>query len=109
VSAFRDTQTKDGWRLRAADLNDIDGLHVLGANPLVFDTFPMESRRIRNLSRAGLQRVLLPQERRGSVCGFWKMIRRGTPVVSSYDRIHPRDPQKLPTSWTLAIGDRDLP
>jgi ribosomal-protein-alanine N-acetyltransferase len=36
VSAFRDTQTKDGWRLRAANLNDIDGLHALGANPLVY-------------------------------------------------------------------------
>ena len=36
MSAFRDTQTKDGWRLRAADLNDIEGLHALGANPLVY-------------------------------------------------------------------------
>ena len=36
MSAFSDTQTKDGWRLRAAELNDIDGLHALGANPLVY-------------------------------------------------------------------------
>jgi ribosomal-protein-alanine N-acetyltransferase len=36
VSAFRDTQTKDSWRLRAADLNDIDGLHALAGNPLVY-------------------------------------------------------------------------
>jgi [ribosomal protein S5]-alanine N-acetyltransferase len=36
VSGIRDTQTKDGWRLRAADLNDIDGLHALAASPLVY-------------------------------------------------------------------------
>jgi len=36
VSAIRDTQTEDGWRLRAADLNDIDGLHALAASPLVY-------------------------------------------------------------------------
>jgi ribosomal-protein-alanine N-acetyltransferase len=36
VSAIRDTQTEDGWRLRAADLNDIDGLHALAANPLIY-------------------------------------------------------------------------
>ena len=36
MSAIRDTQTKDGWRLRAADSNDIDGLHALAASPLVY-------------------------------------------------------------------------
>jgi [ribosomal protein S5]-alanine N-acetyltransferase len=36
VSAIRDTQTKDDWHLRAADLNDIDGLHGLAASPLVY-------------------------------------------------------------------------
>jgi len=36
VNAIRDAQTKDGWRLRAADLNDIDGLHALASNPLVY-------------------------------------------------------------------------
>jgi Acetyltransferase (GNAT) domain len=35
VSAIRDAQTKDGWRLRPADLIDIDGLHALAASPLV--------------------------------------------------------------------------
>jgi RimJ/RimL family protein N-acetyltransferase len=36
VSAIRDVQTKDGWRLRPADLNDIDGLHALESIPLVY-------------------------------------------------------------------------
>ena len=36
VSAIRDKQTQDGWRLRRADLNDIGGLHALAANPLVY-------------------------------------------------------------------------
>jgi RimJ/RimL family protein N-acetyltransferase len=36
VRAIRDTQTEDGWRLRAAELNDIDGLHALAASPLVY-------------------------------------------------------------------------
>jgi RimJ/RimL family protein N-acetyltransferase len=36
VSAIRDAQTKDGWRLRPADLIDIDGLHALAASPLVY-------------------------------------------------------------------------
>src|ERR1700736_683049 len=71
------------------------------------DTFSMEPRRIRNISRAGLHRVLPTQERRGSVCGSWKMFPRDTPVVWSYDPIHPPDPQNSPTYWTLAIGDRD--
>src|SRR6266403_4641931 len=67
------------------------------------DTFSMEPRRIRNISRAGLHRVLPTQERWGSVCGSWKMFPRHTPVVSSYDPIHPPDPQNSPTYWTLAI------
>ena len=36
MSAIREAQTKDGWRLRAADLKDIDGLHSLAASPLVY-------------------------------------------------------------------------
>jgi len=36
VSGIRDVQTKDDWRLRAADLNDIDGLHSLASIPLVY-------------------------------------------------------------------------
>ena len=36
MSTIRETQTKDRWRLRAADLNDIDGLHALAASPLVY-------------------------------------------------------------------------
>jgi ribosomal-protein-alanine N-acetyltransferase len=36
VSVIRDPETKDGWRLRAASLNDIDGLHALAAIPLVY-------------------------------------------------------------------------
>ena len=107
--AIRDAQTKDGWRLRAADLNDIDGLHALAASPLVYRYLFDGARRIRNISRAGLHRVLPTQERRGSVCGSWKMFPRDTPVVSSCDPIHPPDPQNSPTYWTLAIGDRDLP
>ena len=30
------TAAKHGWRLRSADLNDIDGLHALESNPLVY-------------------------------------------------------------------------
>ena len=36
VSSIHNAQTKDGWRLRAADLNDIDGLYALAASPLVY-------------------------------------------------------------------------
>jgi [ribosomal protein S5]-alanine N-acetyltransferase len=36
VSAIPDTQAHDGWWLRAADLNDIDGLHALESIPLVY-------------------------------------------------------------------------
>jgi len=36
VIPIRDAQTKDGWRLRAADLNDIDGYHALASFPLVY-------------------------------------------------------------------------
>ena len=36
MSTIRETQTKDRWRLRAANLNDIDGLHALAASPLVY-------------------------------------------------------------------------
>ena len=36
MSAIHNAQTKDGWRLRAADLNDIDGLYALAASPLVY-------------------------------------------------------------------------
>jgi ribosomal-protein-alanine N-acetyltransferase len=36
VSAVCDVQANGGWRLRRADLNDIDGYHALAANPLVY-------------------------------------------------------------------------
>jgi [ribosomal protein S5]-alanine N-acetyltransferase len=36
VSAICSAQSKDDWRLRAADLNDIDGLHALESIPLVY-------------------------------------------------------------------------
>jgi [ribosomal protein S5]-alanine N-acetyltransferase len=36
MSATRNAQIKDRWRLRPADLNDTDGLHALAANPLVY-------------------------------------------------------------------------
>jgi [ribosomal protein S5]-alanine N-acetyltransferase len=36
VIAIRYSQTKEDWRLRAANLNDIDGLHALAASPLVY-------------------------------------------------------------------------
>jgi [ribosomal protein S5]-alanine N-acetyltransferase len=36
VTATHDAQTKDRWRLRPADLNDIDGLHALESIPLVY-------------------------------------------------------------------------
>jgi hypothetical protein len=97
VSAFRDTQTKDSWRLRAADLNDIDGLHALAGNPLVyrylFDGVPPD--------KEFIGRRVAESVANAGATGL------GMLVVSSYDRIHPRDPQKSPTYWTLAIGDRD--
>jgi hypothetical protein len=53
VSAIRDRQTKDGWRLRTADLNDIDDLHALAASPLVyrylFDGVPPDTEYITRL------------------------------------------------------------
>src|SRR5580692_4614237 len=73
------------------------------------DTFSIESRRIRNISRAGLHRVLPTQERRGSVCGSWKMLPRDTPVVSIYNPIHPPDLQNSRTYWTLANGTGTCP
>jgi RimJ/RimL family protein N-acetyltransferase len=36
LSSIRYLQTRDRWRLRRADLNDIDGYHALAANPLVY-------------------------------------------------------------------------
>jgi [ribosomal protein S5]-alanine N-acetyltransferase len=36
MSTPRDAQIKDRWRLRPADLNDIDGLHALETNPFVY-------------------------------------------------------------------------
>jgi [ribosomal protein S5]-alanine N-acetyltransferase len=53
VSVRRNTQTEDRWRLRAADLNDVDGLHAMAASPLVyrylFDGAPPEKEYIRRL------------------------------------------------------------
>jgi [ribosomal protein S5]-alanine N-acetyltransferase len=53
VSALCDKKTKDDWRLRAADLNDIDGLHAMAASPLVyqflFDGAPPEKEYVRRL------------------------------------------------------------
>ena len=36
MSAVRYVQANGGWRLRRADLNDIDGYHALAASPLVY-------------------------------------------------------------------------
>ena len=36
MSAIRNAPTQDDWHLRPADSNDIDGLHALEANPLVY-------------------------------------------------------------------------
>ncbi|HYZ75580.1 MAG TPA: hypothetical protein VE641_21060 [Chthoniobacterales bacterium] len=36
TTGIMNTASKHDWRLRAATLNDIDGLHALGANPLVY-------------------------------------------------------------------------
>ena len=36
MNAICSTQSKGDWRLRAADLNDIDGLHALESIPLVY-------------------------------------------------------------------------
>jgi len=109
VSTIRETQTKDRWRLRAANLNDIDGLHALAASPLVyrylFDGALPDKEYITRL----LTQSVANAGETGSVCGSWKMFPRDTPVVSSYDPIHPSDPQNSFTYWTLAIGDRDLP
>jgi ribosomal-protein-alanine N-acetyltransferase len=34
--AIHDIQTQDSWRMRRAALDDVDGLHALAANPLVY-------------------------------------------------------------------------
>jgi hypothetical protein len=97
VSVIRDPETKDGWRLRAASLDDIGGLHALAAIPLVyrylFDGVPPDKEFI---ARAVAQSVA-NVERGGSACDSWKMLPRDTPVVSNYDPIHPPDPQKSST------------
>jgi len=36
VTINTDANTKDGWRLRVASLDDIDDLHALGSQPLVY-------------------------------------------------------------------------
>ena len=56
--AIRYPQTKDRWRLRAADLNDIDGYHALAANPPVyqylFDGVPPDKEYITRLLRQSI-------------------------------------------------------
>jgi [ribosomal protein S5]-alanine N-acetyltransferase len=58
VRATRDRQIKDGWRLRAADLDDIDGFHALAASPLVyrylFDGIPPDKEYISYLIAQGV-------------------------------------------------------
>jgi [ribosomal protein S5]-alanine N-acetyltransferase len=53
VSAVRYVQADRGWRLRRAELNDIDGYHALAANPLVyqylFDGVPPDKKYITRL------------------------------------------------------------
>ena len=53
VSAVCDVQANRGWRLRRADLNDIDGYHALAANPLayqyLFDGVPPDKEYITRL------------------------------------------------------------
>jgi RimJ/RimL family protein N-acetyltransferase len=53
ASAVRYVQANGGWRLRRADLNDIDGYHALAANPLVyrylFDGVPPDKEYIKRL------------------------------------------------------------
>jgi hypothetical protein len=97
VSTIRETQTKDRWRLRAANLNDIDGLHALAASPLVyrylFDGALPDKEYITRL----LTQSVANAGETGSVCGSWKMFPRDTPVVSSYDPINPPDPQNSST------------
>jgi RimJ/RimL family protein N-acetyltransferase len=55
MNATRDAQIKGAWRLRVADLNDIDGHHGLAANPLVyqylFDGVPPDKESITRLLR----------------------------------------------------------
>jgi hypothetical protein len=109
VSTIRETQTKDRWRLRAANLNDIDGLHALAASPLVyrylFDGALPDKEYITRLVTESVANA----GETGLGMWFWKMFPRDTPAVSSYDPIHPSDLQNSSTYWTLAIGDRDLP
>jgi [ribosomal protein S5]-alanine N-acetyltransferase len=69
VSAIRGVQTKDGWRLRAVDLNDIDGFHALASFPLVyrylFDGIPPDEEYITRLLK---QSVTNPAE---TGLGMW--------------------------------------
>jgi RimJ/RimL family protein N-acetyltransferase len=58
VNTIRQAQAKSGWRLRAADLNDVDGFHALAANPLVyqylFDGIPPDKEYITRLLKQSI-------------------------------------------------------
>jgi hypothetical protein len=109
VSAIRYVQANGGWRLRPADLNDIDGYHALAANPLVyqylFDGVPPDKEYITRL----LKQSVVNAGQTGLVCGSWKRLRCRMPVLSTYDPIHLLDPRNSPTCWNPAIGDKALP
>ena len=87
--AIRYPQTKDRWRLRAADFNDIDGYHALAANPLVyqylFDGVPPDKEYITRLLRQSIANA-------GETgLGMWFLEGASVPYAGSVDLrpIHP--------------------
>jgi len=83
VSSIRYLQTKDRWRLRRADLNDIDGYHALAANPPVyqylFDGVPPDKEYITRLLRQSIAHA-------GETgLGMWFLEGASVPYAGSVD------------------------
>jgi RimJ/RimL family protein N-acetyltransferase len=103
------TASKYGWHLRIGDLNDIDGLHALAANPLVyqylFDGAPPDkeyiarllTQSVANAGETGLGMWFL-EDPSTRYAGCVEL--RPYPYPRSVELIYLLDPD---------IGDRDLP
>jgi RimJ/RimL family protein N-acetyltransferase len=109
VSAIHNAQTKDVWHLRAADLNDIEGLHALAANPLVyrylFDGVPPNKEYI---TRLLTQSVANAGE---TGLGMWFLDDVSTRYAGCVELRPYPSPRSAELIYLLDpdIGDRDLP
>src|ERR1700758_1244638 len=99
-----------GWRLRPSDLRDIDGLHPLEANPLVyrylFDGVPPNKEFI---ARAVAQSVANAGE---TGLGMWFLEDVSTRYAGCVELRPYPSPRSAELIYLLAppnIGDRDLP